>query len=204
MILTNATALPWAYERILARSQELQFSMNSDVLTGALLRSLAASKPGGRLLDLGTGCGLSACWLLDGMSADASLVSVETDATFQAIARDELGADPRLTLVLKDGGEYLTAASGPFDLIFADAWPGKYSHLDEALRLLRPGGIYIVDDMLPQPNWPADHAPKAAALAAHLQALPGFAATTFDWSTGVIECVKRGSAQTHATQATKD
>ena len=81
--------------------------MNSDVLTGTLLRSLAASKPGGRILELGTGCGLSACWLLDGMTADGSLVSVDTDASFQAIARgDELGTDLRLTLVLRDGGEY--------------------------------------------------------------------------------------------------
>jgi predicted O-methyltransferase YrrM len=165
--------------------------MNSDVLTGTLLRSLAASKPGGRILELGTGCGLSTCWLLDGMSSDASLVSVDTEAAFQAVAHDELGADSRLTLVLQDGGAYLMDASGSFDLIFADAWPGKFSHLEEALRLVVPGGIYLVDDMLPQPNWPAGHAPKADALAAHLQALPGFVVTTFHWSTGVVVCVKR-------------
>jgi predicted O-methyltransferase YrrM len=191
MILTDAAALPPAYHRILARSQAIQFSMNSDVLTGTLLRSLAASKPGGRILELGTGCGLSTCWLLDGMSSEASLVSVDTEAAFQAVAHDELGTDSRLTLVLQDGGDYLTDASGSFDLIFADAWPGKFSHLEEALRLVAPGGIYIVDDMLPQPNWPPGHAPKADALAAHLQALPGFVATTFQWSTGVIVCVKR-------------
>jgi len=190
MTLADSSALPPAYHRILARSQALQFSMNSDVLTGTLLRSLAASKPGGRILDLGTGCGLSACWLLDGMSADASLVSVDIDASFQAIARDELGADPRLSIVLQDGGEYLTTASGPFDLIFSDAWPGKYSHLEEALGLVEPGGIYVVDDMLPQPTWPADHAPKAGALAAELQALPGFAVTTLHWSTGIMLCVR--------------
>jgi predicted O-methyltransferase YrrM len=191
MTSTVTGGLPPAYHRILARSQDLQFSMNSDVLTGTLLRSLAASKPGGRILELGTGCGLSTCWLLDGMPSDASLVSVDIDATFQTVARDELRADARLTLVRQDGGDYLTDASGSFDLIFADAWPGKFSHLDEALGLLAPGGIYLVDDMLPQPNWPAGHAPKADALAAHLQALPGFAVTTFQWSTGVIVCVKR-------------
>ena len=189
--MSIATGLPPAYDRILARSQELGFSMNSDVLTGTLLRSLAASKPGGRLLELGTGCGLSTGWLLDGMSASASLVSVDTDATFQGVARDALGHDARLELVLQDGGDYLTAATGSFDLIFADAWPGKYSHLEEALRLIAPGGIYLVDDMRPQPNWPDGHAPKAAALAALLQALPGFAVTPFEWSTGVIVCVRQ-------------
>jgi predicted O-methyltransferase YrrM len=190
-LIGTAVRFPVAYDRILARTRDLGFSMNSDVLTGTLLRSLAANKPGGRILELGTGCGLSTCWLLDGMSPDATLVSIDTDATFQAVARDELGSDSRLALVLRDGGEYLTDANGSFDLIFADAWPGKFSHLEEALRLLTPGGIYVVDDMLPQPNWPADHAPKADALAARLQALPGFTVTTFEWSTGVMVCVKR-------------
>jgi predicted O-methyltransferase YrrM len=186
-----ADTLPPAYPRILARSQQLQFSMNSDVLTGTLLRSLAASKPGGRILEFGTGCGLSTCWLLDGMSEDASLVSLDTDATFQAVARDELGGDSRLSLVLQDGAGYLATAHGGYDLVFADAWPGKFSHLEEALSLVARGGIYIVDDMLPQPNWPDGHAPKAAELAAHLQALPGFAVTAFEWSTGVIVCVRQ-------------
>jgi predicted O-methyltransferase YrrM len=37
-------------------------------------------------------------------------------------------------------------------LIFADAWPGKYSDLEKALKLVKPGGFYIIDDMLTQPN----------------------------------------------------
>jgi predicted O-methyltransferase YrrM len=85
----------------------------------------------------------------------------------------------------------LESCDTTFDLIYADAWPGKYSHLDAALRLLMPGGIYVVDDMLPHPNWPENHAPKAAALRAQLHALDGFAVTTLDWSTGLIICVRR-------------
>ena len=54
-----------------------------------------------------------------------------------------------------DGAEYLRGASAQqFDLIYADAWPGKFSHLDDALALLRPGGMYVIDDLLPQANWP--------------------------------------------------
>ena len=44
-----------------------------------------------------------------------------------------------------------------FDLIFADAWPGKFTHLDLALSILAPGAFYVVDDLLPQATWPADH-----------------------------------------------
>ena len=164
--------------------------MNSDVPTGTLLRTLAASKPGGSLLELGTGCGLGTSWILDGMDAASWLTSVDTDATMQAFAHEELAADTRLRLVLEDGSAFLAREQEPYDLIYADAWPGKFSDLDRALALVKPGGIYVVDDMLPQPNWPADHAPKAAALIERLLALDGFESTWLEWSTGLIICVK--------------
>jgi predicted O-methyltransferase YrrM len=182
---------PAQHARILARSRDAQFTMNSDVLTGSLLRSLAASKPRGALLELGTGCGLGSCWLLDGMDPDSRLTSIDNDPAVQAIAREELGADPRLTFVLEDGGTFLERCDSRFDLIYADAWPGKYSHLERALGLLHPGGIYVIDDMLPQPNWPADHPPKVAALLDTLDQLRGFEIAKLAWSTGVVICTKR-------------
>jgi predicted O-methyltransferase YrrM len=181
---------PPHYRRILQRSTDIQFAMNSDVRTGALLRALARMKPGGMFLELGTGCGLGTCWLLDGMNADSTLVSVDNSPAVQAIARDELGADARLTFVLEDGGEFLESCKNGFDLIYADAWPGKYSHLDRALALLNRGGIYVIDDMLPQPNWPADHAPKVAALLQTLDALDDFEIAKLSWSTGIVLAVK--------------
>jgi predicted O-methyltransferase YrrM len=186
-----ATALPPAYGRILARSREIDFAMNSDVLTGALLRTLAASKPHATMLELGTGCGLGTSWILDGMDAASTLVSVDTDPRVQSIAGDELGRDSRLTLVLQDGGEFLERCTRRFDLIYADAWPGKYSHLEVALGLLNRGGIYLGDDMLPQPNWPDGHGTKAAALIAGFEQMSGFAITKLSWSTGLIIAVRR-------------
>jgi predicted O-methyltransferase YrrM len=183
--------LPPHYERILARSRDIAFPMNSDVLTGSLLRTLAASKPVSAMLELGTGCGLGTSWILDGMDASSSLISVDTEPRFQSIAAEELGADRRLTLVAQDGSEFLQMCNQRFDLIYADAWPGKYSHLDEALRLLKHGGIYVGDDMLPQANWPEGHGVKADALLARFDRLDGFAVTKLSWSTGLILAVKR-------------
>jgi hypothetical protein len=51
--LTSATdfvSFPPQYARILARSDDIGFTMNSDVLTGTFLRALSASKPAGRFL----------------------------------------------------------------------------------------------------------------------------------------------------------
>ena len=184
------TRFPPNYHRILEQSHQIGFSMNSDVLTGALLRALAASKPGGALLELGTGCGLGTTWLLDGLAADARLTTVDTDNRYQFIARASLGSDTRVTFHLGEGGTFLESCEDTFDLIYADAWPGKYSNLDAALRRLKTGGIYVVDDMLPQPNWPPDQAPNATALRERLHALDSFTVAALDWATGIIICVK--------------
>jgi predicted O-methyltransferase YrrM len=51
-----------------------------------------------------------------------------------------------------------------FDLVFADAMSGKYEGLDAALNVVKSGGFYIIDDMLPQANWPPGHAEKIPML----------------------------------------
>jgi predicted O-methyltransferase YrrM len=188
---TTAIRIPARYEAILARSRAIQFPMNSDVLTGSLLRTVAASKPCSSILELGTGAGLGTCWILDGMDSRSSLVSVENDPKVLAIAQDEIGGDPRLTLIEADGADFLASCTQRYDLIYADTWPGKYSYLEIALNLLHPGGMFLVDDMLPQPNWPEGHDRKAAALIAQLEALQGFCVTKLAWSTGLILCVKQ-------------
>ena len=183
--------IPAHYEAILARSRAVQFQMNSDVLTGSFLRTLAASKPRSSILELGTGAGLGTCWILDGMDSRSSLVSVENDAKVLAIARDEIGGDPRLTLIQAGGADFLASCTERYDLIYADTWPGKYSHLGLALNLLNSGGMFLVDDMLRQPNWPDGHDAKAAALIPQLESLQGFCVTKLAWSTGLILCVKQ-------------
>lgn len=182
---------PATYGRILARSRAINFSMNSDLLTGCLLRTLAASKPHSSLLELGTGAGLGTSWILDGMDASSMLVSVENDREALTIAKEELGHDVRVRFVLGDTAEFLRACRERFDFIYADTWAGKYSHLDIALDLLRPGGFFLVDDMLPQPNWPDGHAGKATTLVSSLSALKNFSVTKLSWSTGLVLCVKR-------------
>lgn len=169
--------------------------MASDRLTGSLLRTLAASRPGGSLLELGTGTGLATAWLLDGMDATARLLSVDNDDAVVTVARRHLGHDDRVTFAVGDGIELLrtlNAEERRFDLIFADAVPGKYEALNDALDLLLPGGIYVIDDMLPQPNWPADHPPKAAALAQTLASRRDLRVAMLDWSTGIILATRTG------------
>lgn len=166
--------------------------MASDVLTGSLLRTLAGTKPAGKFLELGTGTGLSTAWILDGMDTDSSLVSIDNDARFLEIAQHFLGDDKRLDLILTDGGEWVEENKHrKFDYIFADTWHGKYLLLDEVLAMLNKGGLYIIDDMLPQPNWPDGHQEKATRLIETLEKRQDLLLTKQVWATGIIVAVKK-------------
>ena len=183
---------PQALDAIQARTAELQFDMASEPRTGALLQMLAASKPCGRLLELGTGTGLATAWLLSGMDAGSSLISVDTDEEVQAVAREALCQDTRLKLVTHDGAAFLwRQPKKSFDLVFADAVPGKYEALDEALAIVKTGGFYVIDDMLPQLNWPEGHGEKAQALIERLAADERFVMLPMPWSTGIIVLVRK-------------
>lgn len=182
---------PKAASDILAETAAMGFGMASEPKVGAFLAALAASKPGGRVLELGTGTGHGTAWLLAGMDAGATLDTVDNDAAVVAVARRHLGGDRRVAFHVIDGAAFLgQPPAGGYDLIYADAWPGKFSHLDAALALLRPGGIYVIDDLLPQPNWPEGHAPKVPVLIDYLERRPGFVTVRLTWGSGLMLVVR--------------
>lgn len=183
---------PEAYAAIDALTKSSGFTMASDPLTCSLLRTLAASKPAGKFLELGTGTGLSTAWILNGMDNDSTLVSIDNDPQFLEIAKTALAKDGRLQLLLADGAQWVEENAGQqFDFIFADTWHGKYLLLDEVLSMLKKGGLYIIDDMLPQPNWPEGHHEKALKLVATLEAREDLLLTKQAWATGIIIAVKK-------------
>ncbi|APJ05183.1 hypothetical protein AXG55_12170 [Silvanigrella aquatica] len=174
------------------RTKELGFDMASRPQTGALLRVLAASKPKGTFLEIGTGTGFGTAWLLEGMDADSKLISVESDAKVQSVAKEAFQRDTRLELVYENGAKFLKKqAPNSFDMIFADAFPGKYELLKETLELLKPGGLYVVDDMLPQIDWPADHYPLAKGVLENLKKLNNVTSVGLHWSSGLILLVPK-------------
>jgi predicted O-methyltransferase YrrM len=188
---TVLTDIPVPYQAIVRATAALSFDMNSDLQTGSLLKTLVASKPAGRILEMGTGGGLATSWILEGMDEGTSLVTVENNAALLGIAREQL-ADPRIEFVLADGYRWLKNYQGEkFDLIFADAMPGKYDLFEETIALVRTGGFYIIDDMLHQPNWPEGHAEKVREFIRKLEAREDLVLTKLNWSTGIIVVVKK-------------
>ena len=191
---TAIVRTPPALAAIQAETARLGFSMASEPKTGALLAALSASKPGGRLLELGTGTGIGTAWLLSGMDTWARLDTVDTDPAVVDVARRYLAADPRVAFRIEDGAAFLARADpDTYDLVYADAWPGKFTHLEEALACIRPGGVYVIDDLLPQANWPDGHAAKVDALIADLERRRGFAVVRLAWASGLMLVVRQGA-----------
>ena len=115
--------------------------------TGDALRLLAATSGARAVVEIGTGTGVSGLYLLQGLRPDGVLTTVDTEPEWQQFARQAfrmagfaanrarfipghaLDVLPRLT----DGG---------YDLVFCDGDRLECLEcLDEARRLLRPGGL---------------------------------------------------------------
>ncbi|MGJ8735579.1 O-methyltransferase [Zobellia laminariae] len=191
MIDSNIQDKPKIHQQIEQKSAEIGFTMPSDVYVGTLLKTLMASKPKGKFLELGTGIGLSLSWMVDGMDAESELISVDNDPKLIAIVKDYFESDKRVKLFCEDGSEWIKNYLGEkFDLIFADAWPGKYSEIDEVLDFVKVGGFYVIDDMTAQPNWPEGHEDNVTRLVAYLEKRSDFTLTKLNWSTGLIIAVR--------------
>lgn len=185
--IRKITSIPSVLKAIQEDTERLGFTLSSDAQTGSLLATLAASKPNGRLLEIGTGTGHGTAWILSGMDESSHLDTVDINKSLVAVAKKHIGDDARVTFHLMGGDKFIQQAQAEsFDLIYADAIPGKFSHLDETLALLKPGGFYIIDDLLPQPTWPENHATRVAALIDELEKRSELRCTQLGWSSGLM------------------
>lgn len=187
----NFKDIPKIHSQIQRKSDEIGFTMPSDLYIGSLLKTLISSRKQANILELGTGIGLSLSWMIDGLDANSKLITVDNDPKLIEIAQSYFGEDDRLNIVCEDGAEWILNYNGDkFDLIFADAWPGKYSQIEEVLDLVKVGGYYVIDDMTRQPNWPEGHEKNVDRLLEYLEKREDFGLTKMNWSTGIVIAVK--------------
>lgn len=121
---------------------------------GASLRLLAATVGAKAAVEIGTGTGVSSMWLLRGMRPDGVLTTVDVEPEHQRVARETFSAagvaSNRVRLISGRALEVLPRLSdGAYDLVFCDADKTEYpGYLEQAMRLLRDGGIVIFDNAL--------------------------------------------------------
>lgn len=115
--------------------------------TAAALGLLAAGAGAKAVVEIGTGTGVSGLALLRGMRPDGTLTTVDIDAENQRLARktflDAGIPSNRFRLIAGSALDVLTRLTdGHYDLVFCDADRRENTaYLQEALRLLRPGGV---------------------------------------------------------------
>ena len=121
---------------------------------GATLRLLANAIEARAVVEIGTGTGVSGLWLLRGMREDGVLTTVDVEAEHLRAARRtfaDAGMSPNRTRMINGAALQVLPrmADGVYDLVFCDAVKTEYAdYLNEALRMLRPGGMVVFDNAL--------------------------------------------------------
>nr|WP_255670175.1 O-methyltransferase [Aeromicrobium wangtongii] len=121
---------------------------------GAALSFLASAIGAKSVAEIGTGTGVSGLWLLRGMQPDGTLTSVDLEAEHQRLARETFTAagyaPQRFRLIAGAGLDVMPRLTDAgYDMVFLDGDKVEYGeYLDQALRLVRPGGLIAFDNAL--------------------------------------------------------
>ena len=122
--------------------------------TGAVLQWLAETISARTVAEVGTGAGVSGLWLLRGMTSDGVLTTVDDEAENTRAARQSFSeaevATQRTRLITGRPLEVLSRlADSGYDLVFLNGEAHEVSrYVEEAHRLLRDGGLIVIDRAL--------------------------------------------------------
>lgn len=106
------------------------------------------------MAEIGTGTGVSALWLLDGMDPDGVLTTIDHEVEHQRVAKQVFAsAGIRSTRTRTISGRALDVlprlADGAYDLVLVDGDPSEAAdYTDQAIRMLRPGGAVVINEAL--------------------------------------------------------
>jgi predicted O-methyltransferase YrrM len=118
---------------------------------GRLLALLVTLSGGRRVLEVGTLFGYSGVWMARALAPGGHLDTVEFTPLHARAARDwfeRAGLAGSVTVHEGPALEVLPRLDGVYDLAFFDAAKAEYpAYLDHALRLVRPGGLILADNV---------------------------------------------------------
>jgi len=175
-------------------------------VTGRVVQWLLRLISARRVVEVGTLAGYSALWIARAFPEDLQegegLVTLEIDPARSALARKllaEAGVGDHVDVRVGDAAELLPSLgpNGGFDAVFLDAdKEGLTGYLPEARRLLRPGGLLLIDNALwqglvadPTATDPATEGIRASHEA--LRRDPSFDATILPVGDGLLVARRR-------------
>lgn len=119
---------------------------------GRLLSTLARAIDAKQILELGSGFGYSAWWFATAVGPEGRVVLTEGSQDNASLAGDFLeraGLGDRVEIRVGDALEIAREYDGPFDIVFNDIDKHDYPRaLPLALARIRPGGLFVTDNML--------------------------------------------------------
>jgi predicted O-methyltransferase YrrM len=120
---------------------------------GRFLHLLVKLMGAREILEVGTSGGYSTIWLASAArETNGRVTTLELLPAKIERARHNLaaaGLQDIITIVEGDAHQTITTLEGPFDLVFLDAEKEFYlDFLEPLVRLLRPGGVLIADNLL--------------------------------------------------------
>lgn len=136
---------------------------------GSLLKFLASTIDASNVVEIGTGTGVSGLWLFRGMNSAGVLTSIDSDQERQRAAKEifsEAGiASNKIRLIAGRAIEVVAKLTdNAYDLMFISGDKLEYETLlDQSLRLLRPGGILVFNNVLDDSNSADNEAVKAVS-----------------------------------------
>lgn len=105
-----------------------------------------------RILEIGTAVGYSAMCFSEYLRPDGKIDTIERDSERAAQARENIknvGVEDKINIYEGDAVEILPTLNEKYDVVFIDAAKGKYPFfLKEALRMIKPKGIILADNIL--------------------------------------------------------
>lgn len=122
--------------------------------SGAVLSVLAAAAQARAVVEIGTGAGVGSLYLLRGMPEDGVLTTIDVEVEHQRAAKEAFAEEGlRTTRTRTISGRALDVlprlTDGGYDLVFVDAdKENLLGYVEQALRLLRRGGVLAVDNAL--------------------------------------------------------
>lgn len=154
----------WAYaedfieeDEVLLRARERAAQLGCSAIlpgAGAALSVLAAAVAARSVVEVGTGTGVASLCLLRGMQPDGVLTTIDIEVEHQRAAKEafaEAGIRPTRTRTISGRAlEVLPRlADGNYDMVLVSAGTTSYpAYVEQALRLLRPGGLLVLGDAL--------------------------------------------------------
>ncbi len=119
---------------------------------GRLLGILTRATGARRVLELGSGFGYSAWWFARGLPPGGRVVCTDYSPENRALALGFLqkaGLAGRIEFLVGDALEAARTLAGGFDIVFNDIDKQSYPEsVPVAVSLLRPGGLFITDNVL--------------------------------------------------------